>query len=82
MEKSALENHYLCTDIDAMEKIALQVPLSRIGRPDWDRRVLEETGFQGIRTDEDIWQRLWSREEKLNYGSTPLFLICAGQGEE
>lgn len=82
VEKSALEDHYLCTDIDAMEKIALQVPLSRIGRPDWDRRVLEETGFQGIRTDEDIWQRLWSKEEKLNYGSTPLFLICAGKGEE
>ena len=27
--------------------------------------------------DEQIWQRLWSEEEKLNFFSTPLFLVRA-----
>ena len=84
VEKSALDDHYLCTDIDAMGQ---KSPRSRyrspgFGRPDWDRRVLEETGFRRIRTDEKIWKRLWSREERLNYGSTPLFLICARKGNK
>src|SRR5699024_4856370 len=36
VESRRMDDHYLCTDIDAMEKIALQVPLSRIVRPQWD----------------------------------------------
>ena len=31
--ESGLEDHYTCTDIDTMEEIARQVPLSRIGSP-------------------------------------------------
>ena len=33
VEKGSLDDHYLCTDIDRMEKIALQVPLSETKRP-------------------------------------------------
>ena len=36
VEKGKLDDHYLCTDIDRMEKIALQVPLSETKRPGWD----------------------------------------------
>ena len=36
VESENLDDHYLCTDIDRMEKIALQMPLSAINRPSWD----------------------------------------------
>ena len=35
VQQNDLEDHYLSTDIDAMEAIALQVPLTGIQRPHW-----------------------------------------------
>lgn len=75
VERVSLDDHYLCTDIDRMEKIALQVPLSETRRPGWDVKVLKELGASQIQVNEDIWQQVWSEEEKLNYGSTPMFMI-------
>ena len=51
VESQSLEDHYLCTDIDAMERIARKVPLSHITRPQWDTEVMEETGFEEISWD-------------------------------
>ena len=67
VEKGSLDDHYLCTDIDRMEKIALQVPLSETKRPGWDVKVLEALGAAQIQVNEDIWQQVWSEEEKLNW---------------
>ena len=75
VEKGSLDDHYLCTDIDRMEKIALQVPLSETKRPGWDVKVLESLGAGKIEINEEIWQQVWSEEEKLNYGSTPMFMV-------
>ena len=77
VENNSLDDHYLCTDIDRMEKIALQVPLSETKRPGWDVKVLEALGAAQIQVNEDIWQQVWSEEEKLNYGSTPMFMVEA-----
>ena len=77
VEAHDLDDHYLCTDIDRMEQIALQVPLSAAERPAWDQEVLDKIGFSGIRADREIWRRVWSAEEKLNYQSTPMFMITA-----
>lgn len=77
VEKGSLDDHYLCTDIDRMEKIAMQVPLSETKRPGWDVKVLEALGAAQIQVNEDIWQQVWSEEEKLNYGSTPMFMVEA-----
>ena len=63
-------------NFDVMEDIARRVPLSAIRRPAWDLAVLEKLGL-GAEADEEIWQRLWSAEEKLNFASTPLFLVRA-----
>ena len=38
-------------------------------------KVLEELKAEKIEVDENIWQQVWSEEEKLNYGSTPMFMI-------
>lgn len=75
VKEQELEDHYLCTDIDAMERIARQVPLSGIRRPDWDKQVMSQLGFIEICTDETVWKRVWSEEERLNYGSTPMFMV-------
>lgn len=77
VEEQQLDDHYLCTDIDRMENIARQVPLSAMERPAWDTKVLESLGVCSIQTDSEIWKRVWSEEERLNYASTPMFLVRA-----
>ena len=57
-----------------MENIARRIPLSSIRRPAWDLTELRRLGLHA-RADEQIWQRVWSEEEKLNFSSTPLFLV-------
>ena len=82
VEEQQLDDHYLCTDIDRMENIARQVPLSAMERPAWDTKVLESLGVCSIQTDSEIWKRVWSEEERLNYASTPMFLVRAEKNAE
>ncbi len=77
VEDNCLEDHYTCTDIDAMESIARKLPLSRRLRPQWDIDVLEKLSLTKVETDLGIWKRVWSKEEKVNYGSTPMFSVLA-----
>ncbi len=67
-------------NFDVMEDIARRVPLSSIRRPAWDLAELRSLGLHA-RADERIWQRLWSEEEKLNFSSTPLFMVRAVKTE-
>lgn len=60
---------------DKMEIIAAQVPLSQIKRPRWDRDVLEDLGM-AVTTNDRIWNEVWSEEERINFASTPMFLIA------
>lgn len=82
VEEQQLDDHYLCTDIDRMENIARQVPLSAMERPAWDTKVLESLGVCSIQTDSEIWKRVWSEEERLNHASTPMFLVRAEKSAE
>lgn len=82
VEEQQLDDHYLCTDIDRMENIARQVPLSAMERPAWDTKLLESLGVCSIQTDSEIWKRVWSEEERLNYASTPMFLVRAEKSAE
>ena len=63
-------------NFDVMEDIARRIPLSSIRRPAWDLTQLHCLGLHAW-ADEQIWQRVWSEEEKLNFSSTPLFLVRA-----
>lgn len=62
-------------NFDVMEDIARRVPLSN-SRPKWDLALLRGLGLRA-EANEQIWQRVWSEEEKLNFSSTPLFLVRA-----
>ena len=76
-EANQVRDEYINTDIDAMEEIAKNVPLSRKLRPEWDRKVLQHIGFSDIDIDTDIWKHLWTEDEKVNFASTPMFRIAA-----
>ena len=63
-------------NFDQMERIAMRVPLSRAARPAWDHSVLSGLGMH-VTTDTEAWSRVWSAEEKVNFASTPMFLVHA-----
>ena len=75
-----VRDEYVNTDIEAMEEIARNVPLSRELRPQWDEQILQQTGFITMDIDKNIWQKLWTEDEKINYASTPMFRIAARRG--
>lgn len=77
VEALQMEDHYTGTDIDAMEEIARQVPMSRIMRPAWDMQVLKACAGDQLKADEQVWKRVWDRTEQVNYASTPMFLVSA-----
>lgn len=65
-------------DEDAMDGIVRRVPLTRQNRPDWDIRTLKKLGLTDaeICVDTEIWQKVWSESEKINYAATtPMFLV-------
>ena len=68
-------------NFDVMEDIARRVPLSCVRRPAWDLEQLSRLGLSA-EADEDVWRRVWSEEEKLNFASTPLFLVRAFREEK
>ena len=62
------------TDVDAMEAIARKTPLSRQRRPQWDLEVLRRFGLQAS-ADTEVWRQVWTKEERINNASTPMFLV-------
>lgn len=76
-QKMQVSDHYVNTDTKAMENIARQLPFSQILRPQWDANTLLNLGFSQCYIDTTIGEQLWSEEEKINYGSTPMFVIMA-----
>lgn len=76
-QNKQVEDFYEGTDIEKMEDIAKKLPLSSTARPVWDERVLSNHGAAEIIVDTEIWQEVWSAEEKINYTTTPMFLVMA-----
>ena len=74
--KTGIKDENIGENFDVMEEIARRVPLSRVRRPSWDWEVLSRLGCS-VSTDEKIWETVWSEDEKINFASTPLFLIRA-----
>ena len=63
-------------DVSAMEAIARQAPLSSLQRPAWDLDVLHGLGMQAA-ADTEVWKQVWTKEERINNASTPMFLVEA-----
>ena len=75
-EERGIEDRNIGHNFEVMEEIALRVPLSNVMRPAWDRAVLSKLGME-VSTDVQAWDRVWSEEEKINFASTPMFLVRA-----
>lgn len=62
-------------NLDRMEQIAREIPLSHARHPAWDIETLMNLGLS-VEADTRIWERVWSHQEKVNFASTPMFLVC------
>lgn len=76
-QEAGIKDEYAGTDIDAMEDIARRMPLSPIARPAWDESVLRDLGAVDVEVDPQVWERVFSPEERVNYASTPMFRVEA-----
>lgn len=82
VEEQQMEDYYIGTDIDKMEAIAREVPLSCAKRPQWDIETMETIGY-AVKCEEEVWKEVWTEDEKVNYASTPMFLVVGEkQGPE
>lgn len=79
-ESLGLDDQNVGDNFDMMEEIARNMPLSRIERPDWDTELLSGLGMN-VSADKDIWNEVWTEQEKVNFASTPLFMITAVKPE-
>ncbi len=73
---SGVEDDTAGTDVDAMEAIAREAPLSRTERPEWDLQTLRSLGLEA-KADTEVWREVWTEAEWTNNASTPLFLVEA-----
>ena len=80
-QDAGIKDEYVGTDIDAMEDIARQMPLSPVERPAWDEGVLRELGAAQVEVDLQVWERVFSPEERVNYASTPMFRVKARKAQ-
>ena len=74
--QQGIKDENIGENFDVMEDIARRIPLSGIRRPEWDLAALKGLGLHA-EADEQVWKRVWSEEEKVNFSSTPMFMIRA-----
>ena len=65
------------SESDIMEDISRKLILSRMQRPEADLAMLEIADFAEISVDRHIGERVWDETEKVNYQSTPMFMLKA-----
>lgn len=73
--KMGIRNPHEDADMDESDRIARELPLSRILRPQWDVDALKNAGFGSVFCETDITEKVWDSEEKILYKSTPMFMV-------
>jgi SAM-dependent methyltransferase len=68
-------DYNLGENFDVMEEIASRLPMTDCKRPEWDQRVFLEYGVASVDVVEDIGAIVYSEKEKINYASSPMFMI-------
>lgn len=80
VKSNNLEDYNIGSNFDTMEQIAYDMPLTRKLRPTWDEEYLRSINAGAVSTVEDIGSILYSEKEKINYCSTPLFMVKTVKG--
>lgn len=75
-KKKNVEEMFIIPGGEKMEDIARRIPMSKALRPGWDIKTLSALGMK-VKADETIFDRVWTDEEKINFRSTPLFVVKA-----
>ena len=75
VQKQGYDDYNIGANFDIMEKIADELPMTGRHRPAWDEAVFGELGVQSVSSEEDIGSQVYSEKEKINYASTPMFMI-------
>ena len=75
VKNSEFEDYNIGDNFDVMEKFAAELPLTGVARPAWDEAVFHGLGAAEVSSVEDIGSRVYSEKEKMNYASTPLFMV-------
>lgn len=60
-----------------MEQLAMDLPLSRVDRPEWDTAILTKIGFSKVLVDKHIGEQIYTSEEKVLYRTARPFLLVA-----
>ena len=77
VREAAVEDYDAYPESRLMEQISRALPMTGRCRPQWDMETLRALGCASVTADTGISDRVWNPEEKLNYASTPGFLIHA-----
>lgn len=79
VEESGAENFHEGEGIDTawIERIARRNPLTYEKRPEWDVLTCRKLGYSSAEADPGAGARVLSDDEKINYASTPVFLVRA-----
>lgn len=72
---AGVEDHEAYAETDMMEGISRMLPMGHLRRPQWDMDTLNALGFSAVNADTSVGKRLWNPEEKINYASTPGFMV-------
>ena len=72
-----MEDHGAYADAPRMEEISRTLPMTGRDRPQWDVDTLRRLGFSRAEAEPDAGEVLWNEEERVNYASTPGFMIRA-----
>ncbi len=73
--EEGLADYNVGDNFDRMEQLARLLPMTRVSRPAWDIETLMNLGLS-VKADTRIWERVWSHQERVNFASTPMFLVC------
>ncbi len=77
VEAAGVKDFNAYPESSRMEEISRKLLLSRCKRPETDLEMLREAGFQTTFADMQVGERVWDEREKINFASTPLFMLYA-----
>lgn len=80
VSNSGYGDYNIGENFDKMEEIADVLPMTNEMRPNWDIQVLSKLNVSFVEARENMGDIVYSHKEKVNYASTPLFLIKAIKG--
>lgn len=72
---SGYDDYNIGENFDKMERIADNLPMTDVIRPNWDVKYLESLSVKQVSAVENIGEKVYSHKEKVNYSSTPMFMV-------